>query len=365
MTESGAGLNDHPTTSVHSHSDSSAPSSFAVGLSLLALAACAMALLQIDLPVLRFLRSLNLSSVQRLGDLGERIGNGGTLIAVSLTVLGIGWLRSRPIFLRAGIESLLAHVCVALVVNGLKHLIGRPRPRLTHSGEWLWWPSWDSGLDSLPSGHSSASFAVATVFAKHFPWTTWPLFGLATWIAMSRVWRGSHFVTDVVAGMATGYIVGTVFAHPLGDWKKSLSRAIVNVTTAVVIVTTVTWLILHRIQDEGSDEILTVVGIALIMLGLIIRWCRLYELQQGIMQVKFQEITLLIGLGLSCATGSFVVIGVTMLVVMARWVGDRTIQAGRPEPVTEGSVSKECFYTIAVALLLVLILQLKGIIPIQ
>ncbi len=179
------------------------------------------------------------------------------------------------------------------------------------------------------------------------------------------LYPGSHFVTDVVAGMATGYIVGTVFAHPLGTWKKSLSRAIVNVTTAVVIVTTVTWLILHRIQDEGSNEILTVAGIALIMLGLIIRWCRLYELQQGIMQVKFQEITLLIGLGLSCASGSFVVIGVTMLVVMARWVGDRTIQAGRPEPVTEGSVSKECFYTIAVVLLLVLILQLKGIIPIQ
>ncbi|MGH7258910.1 MAG: phosphatase PAP2 family protein [Nitrospiraceae bacterium] len=324
-----------------------------------------MALLQIDLPLLRFLRSLNLSSVQKLGDLGEKIGNGGTLIAVSLTVLGIGWLKSRPIFLRAGIESMLAHICVALVVNGLKHLIGRPRPRLTHSGEWLWWPSWDSGLDSLPSGHSSASFAVATVFAKHFPWTTWPMFGLATWVAMSRVWRGSHFVTDVVAGMATGYIVGTVFAHPLSEWRKSLSRAIANVTPAVVIVTAAIWLILHRVEDDRSNEILTVVGIVLIILALIIRWSRLSGWQRGIRNVSHQEIALIIGLGLSCATGSFLVIGVTILAVMARWIGDRTVQAGRPDPITEGSVSRECLYTIGVALLLVLTLQLKGIVPIQ
>jgi len=365
MTESGAGLNDHTATPVQSHSDSPAPSPLAVGLSLLTLAACGIALLQIDLPLLRFLRSLNLSSVQKLGDLGEKIGNGGTLIAVSLTVLGVGWLKSRPIFVRAGIESMLAHGCVALVVNGLKHLIGRPRPRLTHSGEWLWWPSWDSGLDSLPSGHSSASFAVATVFAKHFPWTRWPLFGLATWVAMSRVWRGSHFVTDVVAGMATGYIVGTVFAHPLGDWKRSLSRAIANVTPAVVIVTTAIWLILHHVQDEKSNEILTVVGIVLIVLGLIIRWCRLSGWQWGIRNVSHQEITLLIGLGLSCVTGFFVVIGVTILAVMARWVDDRTVEAGRPDHVTEGSVSRECVYTIGVALLFVLTLQLKGIIPIQ
>ena len=166
-------------TSIRSDLNSSAPSPLSVVLSLLTLAGCGIALLQIDLPLLRFLRALNLSSMQTLGDLGEKIGNGGTLIAVSLIMVGIGWLMGRPIFLRTGVESLLAHACVALSVNGLKHLIGRPRPRLTHSGEWMWWPSWDSGLDSLPSGHSSASFAVATVFAKHFPWTVglcsvWP-----------------------------------------------------------------------------------------------------------------------------------------------------------------------------------------------
>ena len=365
MTQSGAGLNDHAITSVQSHSDAPAPSSLSVGLCLLTLAACGIALLQIDLPLLRFLRSLNLSSLQKLGDLGERIGNGGTLIAVSLTVLGIGWLKGRPILLRVGTESLLAHICVALVVNGLKHLIGRPRPRLTHSGEWLWWPSWDSGLDSLPSGHSSASFAVAAVFAKHFPWTAWPMFGLATWVAMSRVWRGSHFVTDVVAGMATGYIVGTVFAHPLGDWRRSLSRAIANVTPAVVIVTSGIWIILHRVQDEMSNELLSVVGIVLIVLGLIIRWSRLLGWPRGIRNVNHQEMTLLIGLGLACATGSFVVIGVTILAVMARWVGDRTVQVGRQDPVTEGSVSREWLYAIGVTLLLVLTLQVKGIIPIQ
>ncbi|MET0514007.1 MAG: phosphatase PAP2 family protein [Nitrospiraceae bacterium] len=366
MTESGARLTNHTTSSVHSHSVASTPSSLSVGLCLLTLAACGIALLQIDLPLLRFLRSLNLSSsVQKLGDLGDQIGNGGTLIAVSLTVLGIGWLKGWPKFLRAGTESLLAHVCVALLVTGLKHLIGRPRPRFTHSDEWLWWPSWDLGLDSLPSGHSSTSFAVAAVFAKHFPWTAWPMFGLATLVAMSRVWRGSHFVTDVVAGMATGYIVGTVLAHPLGDWRRSLSCAITNVIPAVVIVTSTIWIIFHRVQDQRSNEVLSIVGIALIVLGLISRWSRLYEWRLGIRNVSHQKITVLIGLGFACATGSFVVIGVTILTVMARWLGNCTVQTDRQDPVKEGSVSKECLYAIGLALLLILTLRLKGIIPIQ
>jgi len=57
------------------------------------------------------------------------------------------------------------------------------------------------------------------------------------------------------------------------------------------------------------------------------------------------------------------VIGVTILAVMARWVGNRTVQVGRQDPIT--AFSWECLYAIGVALLLVLTLQLKGIIPIQ
>ncbi|NJO83299.1 MAG: phosphatase PAP2 family protein [Blastochloris sp.] len=88
--------------------------------------------------------------------------------------------------------------------RGLKHLIGRPRPKFAHSGEWQLTPSWASGLDSFPSGHSAASFAVATVLAKRFPAVGPLCLGIAAFVALSRILRGSHFPTDVFGGAVVG-----------------------------------------------------------------------------------------------------------------------------------------------------------------
>ena len=212
MSEPGAGLATHDAGQLPCAS-SVGTSRLATALAFLTVGSCCAVLMPLDVPLLRFLRSLDLSSVQWLGDLGERIGNGATLVVVSACLLAAGWLAGRKQWIRAGIESLLAHGCVGLFVNGLKHLIGRPRPRLTHSGEWQWWPSWESGLDSFPSGHTSATFAVVTVLVRHWPRAAWAGYSLASWVALSRIWRGSHFATDDVAGMVAGVVVGTVIAN--------------------------------------------------------------------------------------------------------------------------------------------------------
>ena len=162
-------------------------------LSVIVLFGSFAALFYIDIPILWFLRSHNLSALQSLGDLGEKLGNGGTLVTISLLLLGAGYMLKRRALTRVALDSLLAHGAVAILVNGLKHIIGRPRPRLTHSGGWQWWPSLDSGLDSFPSGHTSATVAVVTVLARALPRYRWVPFVLAAWVGASRVWRGSHF----------------------------------------------------------------------------------------------------------------------------------------------------------------------------
>ena len=124
----------------------------------------------------------------------------------------------------AAIQSLIAHGIAAVLANVLKHLIGRPRPKFVHSGDWQMAISWISGLDSFPSGHSTASFAVATVLTKRFP--TWgPLcMGLAAFVALSRVLRGSHFPTDVVGGAVVGILSGSIAAAPLKEWRTSVQQ---------------------------------------------------------------------------------------------------------------------------------------------
>ena len=206
----------------------SRPHAPAVVCSALALVGSFAALLQVDIPILWFLRSHNLSSLQAFGDAGERLGNGGTLVVLSILVLGTGLYLKRRSLTRLGWDSLLAHGVVALIVNGLKHVIGRPRPRLTHSGGWQWWPSLDSGLDSFPSGHTSASVAVVTVLARALPRLKWVPFAVAGWVGASRIWRGSHFPSDVVAGIVTGFVVGSIFNGPLRWWGRSCAEALVR-----------------------------------------------------------------------------------------------------------------------------------------
>jgi membrane-associated phospholipid phosphatase len=339
-------------------------SPLAAALSLLTIGTCCLMLMQLDVPLLLFLRSLDLSSMQRAGDLGEKVGNGASLVAVSLCLLGFGWIAGRRSWTQAGIESLLAHGCVGLLVNGLKHLIGRPRPRLTHSGEWQWWPSWESGLDSFPSGHTSATFAVATVLARHWPRAAWVGYGLATWVALSRVWRGSHFATDVVAGMVAGSVVGAVFASPWREWRETLLRAIVRVTPIAVIVTSTLWVVLHRVDNIWVDRLLSLTGLALLAAGLVIRLRAGRRARPAAYRVGIG----LVGLGLSFMTGSLILVALAGLALSAWWIHARTLQwgelhVGQPSPSIRPAAGG--LYAAAILLAALLIFELKGIVPIR
>jgi undecaprenyl-diphosphatase len=338
-------------------------------LSLLTIGVCCITLMQLDVPLLRFLRSLDLSSIQRLGDWGERIGNGASLAAVSLCLLAVGWIGGRKHWMQAGIESLLAHGCVGLVVNGLKHLIGRPRPRLTHSGEWQWWPSWDSGLDSFPSGHSSATFAVVTVLARYWPKAAWIGYGLATWVAMSRIWRGSHFATDVVAGMVTGVVVGSVFAAPLGRWRETLLNAIVRIAPIAVIITSSLWVVLHRVESIWLDRLGSLTGLALVAAGLLIR-LRWDRQAQPVRQPRAYHASIVfVAFGLSFMTGALLPVALTALTLTAWWIHTRTSYHGEfhAEPATVPAYrpADKRLYTVCILLAVFLILYLKGIVPIR
>jgi membrane-associated phospholipid phosphatase len=67
-----------------------------------------------------------------------------------------------------------------------------------------------SGRGSFPSGHSIAAFSVATVFANRYRqhrWVPWVAYGLAGFVAFSRIPLQAHFVSDVFAGAVLGYSV--------------------------------------------------------------------------------------------------------------------------------------------------------------
>lgn len=102
-----------------------------------------------------------------------------------------------------------------LIANLAKNIIGRARPKLFETAGSLDFElfAFDPDYASLPSGHATNIFALATVIAILWPRGRVLLYTLAAWIAASRVLIGEHYVTDVVLGA----ILGTVFPYIVRD----------------------------------------------------------------------------------------------------------------------------------------------------
>lgn len=89
----------------------------------------------------------------------------------------------------------------AVLINGgytvvIKEVVRRERP----NGE---------NARSFPSGHASNAFALAAVAERHFGWKAGlPAYALASAVAVSRLQRNAHYLSDVLAGATLGYIVG-------------------------------------------------------------------------------------------------------------------------------------------------------------
>jgi undecaprenyl-diphosphatase len=132
------------------------------------------------------------------------LGEAGILwIAISVVMLCIRKTR------RAGLTALAAMgVCYLFNDVMLKHLVCRPRPFVTVEGlvPLIKGPgSW-----SFPSGHSCSSLAAASAWWRTVEWKSLRvvLLALAILMALSRLYVGVHYPSDVLVGALIGTIGG-------------------------------------------------------------------------------------------------------------------------------------------------------------
>src|SRR4029079_18966435 len=98
-----------------------------------------------------------------------------------------------------GASLVRAQVLNTLLTESIKVAVHRTRP--------------DKGNFSFPSGHASATFATATVLERTFGWKFGvPAYGLAAYVAGSRVQGNQHYASDVIFGAAVGIVAGRTVA---------------------------------------------------------------------------------------------------------------------------------------------------------
>jgi membrane-associated phospholipid phosphatase len=133
--------------------------------------------------------------VRRYSALGEH-----GLVWLGLGLTGAALDRAkRPRWIRA--TAVVG--CAYLTSSSIKWSIGRPRPVVEDLPHLMATPT---GL-SFPSSHSTSSFAAARAFTGLVP--TAPLYCTATAMALSRLYLGVHYPSDVAAGAGLGTLLGS------------------------------------------------------------------------------------------------------------------------------------------------------------
>ncbi|MBI4536462.1 MAG: phosphatase PAP2 family protein [candidate division NC10 bacterium] len=135
------------------------------------------------------------------------LGLGWVDIGLFVALLTAGWWRRWPEGRRIGLYGALAVSGAGLLDQLLKQFSCRARPNAAEAG--LFFAKFPCVFDgyaysSFPSGHATTAFAAAAFLALWRPRLAIPAFLLAALVALSRVYLGAHFPSDVLAGALLG-----------------------------------------------------------------------------------------------------------------------------------------------------------------
>jgi undecaprenyl-diphosphatase len=326
--------------------------------------------LEFDAPLTRFVRTLYVPYndhlrnpwLANLSDIGNQVGSGESLLAVSIVLLAAGYAFRRASLKHAGWWTLIAHAIAGGVNTAIKHLVGRGRPKFMHADSSIFVPFGGRGWDSFPSGHSMAAFAIATVLAVRFPRGRWILIVTAVAVSASRLFRASHFLTDIFVGTVFGVLIGMVVAYPWKDWRSSVTSALLAVSpplaALLAVMTTLgqppsqDW-IAAGVSRSGSLVAVTAL-IAYIFMRVRPDMLSAYITRRGAVATM--------GLGIAMCSGSMWVATVVLLVCLAHWLQRHEGRQTDVSPV-HPAWPHEAAFGLAVLLTLYTMNELRGVLP--
>jgi membrane-associated phospholipid phosphatase len=143
---------------------------------------------------------------------GETIGAASVQFGTALATYSLGRAIGQPKVAAIGADLVRALIVSQTLTQAVKMSVGRTRP--------------DGTSYSFPSGHAATTFATAAVLQRHLGWKVGlPAYGVATYVAASRIHVKRHYLSDVAFGAALGMVAGRTVTIGRGDARFALAPA--------------------------------------------------------------------------------------------------------------------------------------------
>ena len=325
----------------------------------------------LDMPVARFVRSFDIHEVNQVGDLLAIPGRGEVIAGAFILIGFLGWWLTRERLMVLGLRGLVALVGSTVIVQLLKHLIGRPRPRLAHADDFTLGPSLAIGLDAFPSGHACNAFAAASVLAWLAPGLRVPAFLIAGLVGLSRIVRGSHFPTDVFAGAMLGVLIGSLAATGFKRWREEALPGLIQTGVPITVsVFLVVWIALHQTPVWSQEVWHLSGGAALILVGILMRGLATVQTGHGNSPLQTAGgLALIVGVAVACGPwwGAVLLLAALLPLTLPFPMEGESALGGQGEggkEVMRGLNWKREGFTVGVVLLAVAAIRsVKGVLP--
>jgi hypothetical protein len=140
--------------------------------------------------------------IRNQANTGDKIGQGYIHVGIGFALLGIGEMSDNKKLADTGVVTLEALLVNGVATEGLKYATSRKRP---NGGNNM----------SFPSGHASSTATLAASISEMYDWDlrlAIPLYATTVFVGAARIQAVEHHLSDVVAGITLGTVVGMSFA---------------------------------------------------------------------------------------------------------------------------------------------------------
>jgi membrane-associated phospholipid phosphatase len=141
----------------------------------------------------------------------------GQTTCMLISALLVFQLDPRPQRGKLALVVMIAVVAASAVAMLIKRLVSRVRPGHDNAGRFLG-PSLKHAnyRESFPSSHSASAVALSVVLAAYYPHAAATFWVLALVCAGLRYVMDAHWPSDVLAGIAVGYVIAHLTVHAAG-----------------------------------------------------------------------------------------------------------------------------------------------------